>query len=341
MDLWREDMLHGMLRSRWAAPEIADLCHRLTVEADGLAWGAAPRQPASLAQPARYREDSRSWLESPIPLSDYCRLWRVGSATAVPHATRAPSVRPPNSSGAEMERRMQAMLRGAASAVSLARGVGPRLLAQTLARRVWGSQDYFGLRSDLSALPPPRRAKLEITMEPRDCPAFDGFADELALVKGPNHLQVVFLRQMCDAGVKTLHVATGPDGSAAYCQWLISVADQERLHAHLPGRLPMLGPNDVLLEGAYTFARFRGLGLMAEGMWQLLEMARNNGAEAAITYVRTDSVPALRGCAHVGFVPDHVRHNVRRLGRTRSIVRPVDGEVRRLWAAATAPKSRG
>jgi hypothetical protein len=74
---------------------------------------------------------------------------------------------------------------------------------------------------------------------------------------------------------------------------------------------------------------------MADGMWQLLRGARDGGADAAITYVAVDNVPALRGCAHVGFVPDHVRLNTRRFGKTRSVIRPVNEETFDAWAAAT------
>ncbi len=215
-----------------------------------------------------------------------------------------------------------------------------RLLLQTLAEVVWGERTYLGLRSELGELPPPRPAKFEIRMEPRECPGFDGFADELRRARGRDCLQVVLLRRLCEAGVRELHVATAPDGSPAYCQWVVGESNQDLLHAHSPGRHPRLARHEVLLEGAYTFTRFRGLGLMADGMWQLLTKARDAGARSAITYVATESVPALRGCARVGFAPDHVRHNVRRLGRTRSFVRPVDDELLELWAAATAPKGR-
>ncbi len=226
------------------------------------------------------------------------------------------------------------------TAVALVRGAGVRLLLQTLAEVVWGERTYLGLRSELGELPPPRPAKFEIRMEPRECPGFDGFADELRRARGRDCLQVVLLRRLCEAGVRELHVATAPDGSPAYCQWVVGESNQDLLHAHSPGRHPRLARHEVLLEGAYTFTRFRGLGLMADGMWQLLTKARDAGARSAITYVATESVPALRGCARVGFAPDHVRHNVRRLGRTRSFVRPVDDELLELWAAATAPKGR-
>ena len=227
------------------------------------------------------------------------------------------------------------LLLGGTSWISLARGVGARLLLEKVAEQTWGSRTFLGLRCDLRSLPPRRPAKIEIAMEPHDCPSFGGFADELRRAKGPDCLQVLLLRRLCDAGAHTLHVATDQGGLPAYCQWLVRAGDQQVVEALSPGRHPKLGPNEVLLEGAYTFTRFRGLGLMADGMWQLLRRARDGGAEAAITYVVVDNVPALRGCAHVGFLPDHVRLNRRRFGKTRSVIRPVNEETLDAWAAAT------
>jgi hypothetical protein len=222
--------------------------------------------------------------------------------------------------------------------IAIARGAGPRLLLEKVAERTWGSSLSLGLRCDLRSLPPHRPGRIEITMEPRECPGYGGFADELARVKGSNYVYVRGEQRMCDAGVHTLHVADAPDGSPAYSQWLVSPEERPLIDAHIPGSYTKLERGEVLLEGAYTFSRFRGMSLMADGMWQLLAKARDGGAESALTYVATDNVPSLRGCAAVGFVADHLRRTVRRLGRRRSAFLPLDDQALELWAAATAPR---
>jgi hypothetical protein len=226
----------------------------------------------------------------------------------------------------------------ALGSIAIARGAGPRLLLQKVAERAWGSSLSFGLRCDLRSLPPRRPGRIEITMEPRECPSFDGFADELARVKESNYLYVRGEQRMCDAGVRTLHVAAAPEGAPSYSQWLVRPEEQHLIDAHIPGSYTKLEPGEVLLEGAYTFTRFRRMGLMADGMWQLLAKARDGGAESALTYVATDNVPSLRGCAAAGFVPDHLRRTDRRLGRRRSVFLPLDDQALELWAAATAPR---
>jgi hypothetical protein len=220
--------------------------------------------------------------------------------------------------------------------IAIARRVGPRLLVQRAAERTWGSTMHFGLRCDLASLPTRKPGRLEITMEPRECPGFDGWAAELTRATGPDLLHLRGARRMCEAGVRALHVATAPDGSPAYCQWLVRAEDAQRIRAFAPADYPELEPGEVLLEGAYTFSSFRGMKLMADGMWQLLARARDGGGDSALTYVEADNVPSLRGCANVGFQPDHVRRAVHRLGRKRTLVVPLDGKSLELWAAATA-----
>jgi hypothetical protein len=69
-------------------------------------------------------------------------------------------------------------------------------------------------------------------------------------------------------------------------------------------------------------------------MSQLLERARDAGDRTVFTYVSQENIPSLRGCARVGFVPDHLRRDVRRLGLRRTRRVPLDPSSGGRWAAA-------
>ena len=79
---------------------------------------------------------------------------------------------------------------------------------------------------------------------------------------------------------------------------------------------------------------YRKLGAMADGMMQLLVRARENGDRRVFTYVDDGNVPSLRGCANVGFVPDHLRLHTRRLGLRRTRRVPLDASSEARWAAS-------
>ncbi|MDQ2982491.1 MAG: hypothetical protein M3R70_00995 [Actinomycetota bacterium] len=228
---------------------------------------------------------------------------------------------------------------GIPNPVSFVLRVGPSLTLRTVVEQAWYTKLFLGLRADLRELPHVRPAKLPVRMEPQDVTTYAGFADELPFVHGNDFLEVMYRTWACRAGVRQLYAADGPDGRPAYAQWLVRAPDQHLIDTYKPGRYARLADDEVLLEGAYTFVRSRRMGVMADGMAQLLRIARGEGATAAITYVGADNPASLRGCANVGFTLDHVRNNERRLVRRRSEIDAADARAEAVWAAATGPRS--
>jgi hypothetical protein len=204
-----------------------------------------------------------------------------------------------------------------------------------LREQVWWTKTFLGLRCDLARLPPVRTAKVPITMEPTSTSLFRGFDQELTRSRGTDYVELLLRKDLCDSGVQELYVAYS-DAKPAYAQWLIRAKDEDLLHRHAPGRFNHLAPDEVLVEGAFTFAAFRRMGAMVDGMAQLLQIAAQEGASSALTYVAIDNVPSLRGCANVGFDLDHVRVSVRRLGRRSTFTHDPDAAANVAWETATA-----
>jgi hypothetical protein len=170
---------------------------------------------------------------------------------------------------------------------------------------------------------------------PVDLHAFHGFERERERAGSADLKQLLLRERFRQHGVTTLYVAETSGRRPIYCQWLIRPAEMPRIEACVPDTYEHLGGGEVMLEGAYTFTDFRGKKAMSDGMWQLLAIARDEGHTSALTYVAEDNVPSLRGCAAVGFVPDHAHRSVRRLTRRRTDRLPVDGPMWELWRSAT------
>lgn len=218
-------------------------------------------------------------------------------------------------------------------ALGLLRSLGLRKLVLLALRHTWSSHVSFGLRADLDRLPEVRPARIAVCMEPRDTASFGGFVDELDRVSGGDAVEVVQRQSLCAAGVQTLYVAVDDSGEPIYAQWLVRGDEQEALHRATNGLFPQLGEGEALVEGAYTFVNSRKLGAMTDGMRQLLVRARDSGDQTVFTYVAEGNVPSLRGCAIVGFVPDHLRLDTRRLGLRRTGRVPLDSSSEARWAA--------
>jgi len=211
-------------------------------------------------------------------------------------------------------------------------------LIRLVVRRLWSSSRSFGLSADLATLPEARKARVPVRMKVFDPESFIGFDNELPMVSGGDSVEVAQRKELCAAGVRTLYVSVDDSGNPMYAQWLVRTDDQEALHRVRNGLFPQLGEGEALLEGAYTFVSARGQGVMADGMAQLMASARAAGDRKAYTYVAEGNIPSLRGCANVGFEPDHIRHVVSRFGIRKTRRTLVDEETQAKWDKAVAPR---
>jgi L-amino acid N-acyltransferase YncA len=221
------------------------------------------------------------------------------------------------------------------SRLAAIRCLGPATTARAAQQILFSTRRYLGLRCALDLIPPTPDAKVPVRMVAR-AESFGGFSVELGRLKGVAWLEAYERARMLEARVQTLYAAETTKGQPIYAQWLVSPETFERLDELSPHRYPRLSPDECLVEGAYTFTEFRGLGTMAAGMAQLLVIARASGHRSVVTYVRDDNVPSLRGCARVGFRLDHLRVNRRRFGRHYSHVSSPDEEALLAWEQATA-----
>jgi RimJ/RimL family protein N-acetyltransferase len=220
-----------------------------------------------------------------------------------------------------------------------ARRLGSAAIVAELRRRLSSAEVNFGLRCDLERLPPLVGASMPLTLECRDG-HFAGFQAELDRTTGADYGRTLRRQRLHEKGVRSMYVAVGEDGAPVYVQWLVTPDDQHLLDEHGSDFWPRLEPDELLVEFAYTFTPFRGLGVMGDAMRRLLGVGEQLGARWARTYVRDDNVPSLRGCAKVGFDLDHVRTTTTRLGTRRNRIRPPSDAERRHWEQASAPRRR-
>lgn len=106
------------------------------------------------------------------------------------------------------------------------------------------------------------------------------------------------------AGLRTCYVAVTEDDDICYMQWLI---DPSQNHLRPLNVGLVLKPDERLLEWAFTFEKYRGLGIMACAMAQIAERGLETGARWALTLVQDINIASLKGCRSAGFRPYQVR----------------------------------
>lgn len=169
-------------------------------------------------------------------------------------------------------------------------------LARELVKRTFSNSESYLLRRDLTVPFQASAPKQPIEVRPiRD--------SDIAAILEARPGRLLILR----ANIPTCYVAVTASGEICYMQWLVEQGDLERFRPFFDGELRNLRKDEVLLEFAYTFERFRGQRIMPAAMAAIAEKGLLSGARFAVTYVQKDNIAALKGCSAAGFSPYMIR----------------------------------
>lgn len=172
-----------------------------------------------------------------------------------------------------------------------------------VAYRMYSDSTSLGMRRDLTIPFTGPSAKIPLTVRPL------AVGDDLsALNPAPGldadeRLWRLAQLRLLRSGLGTCYLAIAPGGKPCYMQWVMTSSDNARLKAFFGNLYPTLGPDEALLEGAYTPDAFRGKGIMGAAMTQVAERAADVGARWVITFVDEQNQGSFKGCIRAGFVP--------------------------------------
>lgn len=218
-----------------------------------------------------------------------------------------------------------------------AQDVARLVLSGNLKKALWALRYRFhsdsrslGLRRDLAVRFTPPSAKVPITIRPLapsdDLSALDprqpGISSEEMYWR-------LAQQRLLRSGLETCYVAIDSNGRVCFMQWVIPASENVRLRSTFGNLYPTLGPDEALLEGAFTPDTSRGLGVMSAAMAQIAERAAQSGVRWVITFVDENNVASVKGCLRAGFSPYVTRQERFRWFRRRISFAPV----------ATDPKS--
>jgi hypothetical protein len=197
--------------------------------------------------------------------------------------------------------------------------------------RRWLSSDTysFGLRRDVTIPFEAPNAKIPLIVRPME----DSDVPQLLNVQtsgltGRGIYERLTRSEFIGAGIPTGYVACDPKNTPFYMQFLIGPKENGRLQSYFEGLFPVLGPDEALLEHAFTPESFSGLGIMSCAMAMIAEKAREFGARWVITFVLHDNIPALKGCKRAGFSPYMLRRERWRLFRRTITFEPLPDGAR-------------
>jgi hypothetical protein len=177
----------------------------------------------------------------------------------------------------------------------IAHGEAGELITEFTGRIHSNRVSYF-LRRDTSIPHSPPEAKIPIVVRPLR-------RDDMPAILPERPVRVAAL----ESGLSTCYVATTEENEICYMQWLIDSSQNELVARQFNGLCPTLNQDEMLLEWAYTFKKFRGLGIMGRAMAQISEKGAEKGARWLFTFVDVANVASLKGCKNAGFRPFQIR----------------------------------
>ena len=188
-------------------------------------------------------------------------------------------------------------------------------LARGLRNQVVRCSESVGMRRDLSLSHATPQAKIPITVRrggPEDM-------ESLARAAGsPSRAEQRELRLRAEhaaANCGRLYVAVeGATERVCFIQWVMDHRDNGAIRNLFRGRFPVLRPEEVLFENAYTPSNFRGLGVMSAAMSTIAEHEGVLGFQSGITFVACHNTASIKGCTKAGFFPYVLRRDVAMCG---------------------------
>lgn len=183
-------------------------------------------------------------------------------------------------------------------------------IAWKIGRRLYSDSTSYCLRRDLSVSFPAPAPRIPITVRSlRQDDVSRIFRFDAEGMSNDERREIVSRLQHVKSGIPTCYVAVTDGDTPAYIQWLMGPKDNDRIQRYFNGIFPVLGPDEALLENAFTLSGFRGKGVMASAMSAIAEKAAGIGARWVLTFVEKSNIPSLKGCKRAGFHPYTIRHD--------------------------------
>ncbi len=104
-----------------------------------------------------------------------------------------------------------------------------------------------------------------------------------------------------NSGFKNCYVAKNNSDEILYIQWILFPHENEIISKRYKNRFLPLRENQVMLENAFTFPKFRGLQLYSQITIDLMELARKEGFRSCIVYCKSNNIIAMNELKDLGF----------------------------------------
>lgn len=100
----------------------------------------------------------------------------------------------------------------------------------------------------------------------------------------------------------------------AYLQWLIYASENHLIRKYYPKIFFPVKENQVIIENAYTFPEFRGMGYLPYVSRLLLKKAQDKDCYSAIGYIKIHKIASLNEFYQMGFKTIRLLKEIKLIG---------------------------
>nr|WP_321235517.1 hypothetical protein [uncultured Psychroserpens sp.] len=162
-------------------------------------------------------------------------------------------------------------------------------------------------------------SKLNITIRPFEETDINALKEEL------RH------RRLVSENIPDCYVATTKDNDTVYRQWLFKHQVNDRLMDYFGPIFPKLKENEAIIEGVFTHPDYRGLRIMPNAIFEILNQDQYKHIKRSIAFVKEKNIASLKGFYRVGFEPYIIRREQWRFFKRKVSFVPLPSEVEKSY----------
>jgi len=187
-------------------------------------------------------------------------------------------------------------------------------------KRFLSLNHYYILKRGLASLDKEERTLSNFVIKKMDNNDLEDIIKKIKMLDSVDKQEIVSRVIFYNAGFNNCYVVRNQNGEIAYMQWLIYPSENTVIKKHFQRIFYPLKVGQVMLENAFTFPKFRGLGFMPVVTSRLLNIAKEEGYKFAIIYVRKDRIVSINENFKNGFKITKMIKEYRFMGITKRML---------------------
>lgn len=179
--------------------------------------------------------------------------------------------------------------------------MGKMRLSSVLRKRFFSMNSYYLLWRNLASWEIKLRERRDICLHRLD-------EDSVKEIRrwihrfNPASRREIFIRLMFyECGFRHAYIVRKKNGDPVSLQWLVYPFENPLLEKYYQGMFYPLHSHQVMIENAFTFPDYRGIGLLSMMTIRLARIARNEGYKSCLAYISADNIISLNEFMSLGF----------------------------------------